>query len=73
METGNINQLMNCKGEINAIDYTGERKIIKRLEPEEAFETLGVYLAPSGNQEKAYSEMKSKATQWAERICTSFL
>ena len=49
-------------------DHNHVRSNLQILDPSEARETLGVELAPDGNNDKAIAEMKKKATDWAEKI-----
>jgi hypothetical protein len=51
-------------------DIHGTRKLVKRYEPWEAQETLGVFLAPDGNLERQFSSMLAKVQQWADAMCT---
>jgi hypothetical protein len=44
--------------------------VIKRLEPYEAYETLGVFLAPDGNLGAQIQKMKKAAVKWADNLCT---
>ena len=50
-----------------------EKGNFNRLEPSEAFETLGVHLAPDGNHEAAYTALSNTAKLWADKVRTSHL
>jgi hypothetical protein len=71
METarGDIDEQWNFR----AKDYDGETKVVQRLELFEAYETLGVLVAPDGNSDAQYAKLLTKATKWAERLRTSTL
>lgn len=60
-------------GELSAKDASGAIKQFKRLTAQQAFETLGIYLSPDGNDEAAVEELKKKAKRWADKIRTCFL
>jgi len=49
-------------------DIANSRKIIKRLEASEAYETLGVFLAPDGNLDEQFKKMQSAAVKWADSL-----
>jgi hypothetical protein len=51
-------------------DIQGVRKPVKRYEPWEAQETLGVILAPDGNLDRQFNSMLSKVRQWADAMRT---
>jgi hypothetical protein len=51
-------------------DIANTRKVIKRLEPHQAYETLGVFLAPDGNLEEQFQKMLAAANKWAENLRT---
>jgi hypothetical protein len=44
-------------GNLSAEDYDGTIKDVTRLETSEAFETLGVWIAPEGTQDRAFNEL----------------
>ena len=46
-------------------DIANERKVIKRLEPHQAHETLGKFLAPDGNLDAQFQKMQQAAKKWA--------
>ncbi len=50
--------IQDSPGELYVNDISEARKAIKRLEPHQAYETLGVYLAPDGNLEHQFQKMK---------------
>ena len=60
-------------GKLMAKDASGSIKQFKRLNAHQAFETLGIHLAPNGSDEAAVAELKKKARKWADKIRTCFL
>jgi hypothetical protein len=61
------------EGVLEARDFDSSRKSIKRLDVSEAFETLGVFLAPDGNDVAQFQKMLTKAEEWASKVQKSFL
>jgi hypothetical protein len=59
-----------CPGELLIDDIHGQRKRIKRLEPFQAYETLGVFLAPDGNTDAQVHKMRNAADLWADQMRT---
>jgi hypothetical protein len=57
-------------GDLYVNDISSNRKTITRLESYQAYETLGVYLAPDGNLEEQFKKMEKAATQWADNLRT---
>jgi hypothetical protein len=49
--------IQDSPGEIYVNNILNQRKAIKRLEPDQAYETLGVFLAPDGNLEAQFDKM----------------
>jgi len=60
----------DCPGELLVNDISNQRKIITRIDACEAYETLGVFLAPDGNNEQQFKKMLSAATKWADGLRT---
>ena len=58
-----------CKLQIK--DANGITKCITRLDPSEAFGTLGTYLAPDGNGKEQMAVMEDQAKTWAARSRTA--
>ena len=58
----------DAPAELWATDIDGRRKALSRREAHSAFETLGVHLAPDGQQQTAFTELKAKAELWASGI-----
>jgi hypothetical protein len=54
-------------------DSQGVLRQLERLEPSEARRTLGVRLAPDGNNRAEHEHLRSISEQWADYICTGFL
>ena len=46
---------------------------LDQLEPSEARETLGVYLAPDGNNDEAVKRLREKAKAWSNLVTTGHL
>ncbi len=59
--------------EISLIGPDGTRETIRRLEPDEAEKTLGIMMAPDGDERAQEKKLRSAATEWAEKIKTGFL
>jgi hypothetical protein len=57
-------------GELYVNDIVNDRKVIKRLEPHEAYETLGVFLSPDGNLDAQVKKMKEAVKKWVEGLRT---
>ena len=66
-------QKLRLDKKLTTRDYDNKIKEIKALDPTEVFETLGVELAPSGQQDNAINTLITKAKNWAERIRVSYL
>ena len=55
------------------VEFNGDKKKIKRLEPHVASKALGVYLAPDGKYNKQFEILDKKIRKWARKIRTSSL
>jgi len=62
--------IQDSPGELMVNDIENNRKVVKRLEPHQAYETLGVYLAPDGNLNEQFQKMKKAASAWANGLRT---
>jgi hypothetical protein len=62
---------MDHPGELRIKDADGVIKCIPRLDPSEAFVTLGTCLAPDGNGKEQMAVMVDQAKTWAARIRTA--
>jgi hypothetical protein len=51
-------------------DIADNRKVVKRLEPHQAYETLGVFLAPDGNLNEQIHKMMKATMSWADGLRT---
>ena len=60
-------------GDILVRDADGERKALQRLEPHEAIETLGIYIAMDGNPKAEVKKLREKADAFAEHVRTGFV
>ena len=54
--------------QMNVTDTSGNVQQIERLNPSVAKKTLGVWLAPDGNNRKAVSELRRISEEWADRV-----
>lgn len=71
--TWKYKSIADVPGVLQACDFDGQIKELHRLEVDEAFETLGVWISPSGDISSQVSKMKDKAIRWAERLRASHL
>jgi hypothetical protein len=62
--------IQDCHGELTVNDISNQRKTIKHLEPNQAYETLGVFLEPDGNLHEQYNKMHTAASHWADALQT---
>lgn len=60
-------------GELTVLDLDGRRCTLRRLAAHEADKTLGVYLAPDGNNDAQVKYLRTKAVTWAESIRVGML
>jgi hypothetical protein len=60
-------------GDLYVNDIFGVRKVVKRLEPYQAYETLGIFLALDGNLEAQLQKMKNVAIKWTDNLRTGSL
>ena len=58
---------------ITVKDNEDQRQNLVQKEPHVAMKTLGVHLAPDGNNKEVASQLKEKALDWSEKIKTSHL
>jgi len=65
--------IQDSPGELTVQDIAKTRKVIKWLEPHQAYETLGVFLAPDGNLEEQFQKMLTVANKWAENLRTGII
>jgi len=61
-------RILDTPGVLLVNNIANSRKIIKRLEASEAYETLGVFLAPDGNLDEQFKKMQSAAVKWADSL-----
>lgn len=62
--------IQDSPGDLWVNNIANNRKVIKRLEPYQVYETLGVFLAPDGNPEQQILKLKNVAIKWADGLCT---
>jgi hypothetical protein len=62
--------IQDAPGDLYVNDISNTRKVVQRLEPHQAYETLGVFLAPDGNLDAQYQKMRQAATTWADNLRT---
>jgi hypothetical protein len=60
-------------GVLRALDHDNIRKVVPRLDHTEAYETLGVFVAPDGNHQVEYEYLMTKAKRWADKLRTATL
>jgi hypothetical protein len=60
-------------GDILVPDADGQTKILPRLDPHKANETLGIHIAMDGNQRAEVEGMRNKTAAFAEKIRTGFI
>jgi len=65
--------IQDSPGELKVNDIEGNRKIISRLEPHQAYETLGVYLAPDGNSMQQVAKLTLAVKTWMDNLRTGVL
>jgi hypothetical protein len=65
--------IAECPGDISAKDLSGEEKIIRRLEADDAAETLGIFLAPSGSRTGQIAKLQGKVLEWVKHISSGRL
>jgi hypothetical protein len=46
----------------------GQRQELRRCQPYDAQETLGIYLAPDGNHKQQLNKMLQLSTRWADSM-----
>ena len=59
--------------ELTAIDHRGHRNPVQQLATNQAFETLGVLLAPNGCDKESVQALTMHASKWSEKLNQSFL
>ncbi len=52
----------NFPSDLYADDISGEHKKLRRLEPHQAYKTLGVFIAPDGNLTDHFNKLLTLAT-----------
>jgi hypothetical protein len=60
-------------GQLTVKDWDGIVKPIQRMEPTEAYETLGLWMAPDGNLDEQFDRLLTMVKHWSDRIRTSYL
>jgi hypothetical protein len=60
-------------GVLLAKDFDAHTKEVARHAPSKAFATLGAWIAPDGNQTRAFQEMRNVAVKWADQIRVAYL
>jgi hypothetical protein len=59
--------IKDTPGQLTVKDWDGIVKPIQRMEPTEAYETLGLWMAPDGNLHKQFDRLLTMVKQWIER------
>ena len=69
-ETGQWNYCNNITPNSKIImkDMTNEEKTLKKIQPDEAIETLGVHLTTNGSDDIQFQVLRSKAVDWANKV-----
>jgi hypothetical protein len=62
--------IQDAPGDLYVNDISNTRKVVQRLEPHQAYETLRMFLAPDGNLDAQYQKMRQAATTWADNLRT---
>jgi len=62
--------IQDSSGQLQVNDISDHRKTIKRLETHEAYETLGVFLAPDGNSHAQFEKMCKAVVTWVDSLRT---
>jgi hypothetical protein len=65
--------IMECPGELSARDIEGQRRLLRRVEVDQAEETLGVFLAPTGTLTGQLNKFNAKIQQWTEKLAAGRL
>ena len=60
-------------GDILVQDADGKTKILPQLNPHEANETLGIFIAMDGNQKAEVIKLRAKAEPFADQVRTGFV
>jgi hypothetical protein len=55
---------------VNGHNINNVRKAVRRIQPDQAEETLGVWISPNGNTRTQYDKMLEKALLWVEQMRT---
>jgi hypothetical protein len=63
----------DCPYELTVPIGNGQRTKITQMDPSDAAETLGVWLAPDGNNKQAIIALLEKSTLWADKVRTGYL
>ena len=58
-------------GRLTGLDFDNRRKTVQRLDTNEAYETLGVFLSPDGSMDVEFEELMKKAKKWADKLRTA--
>jgi hypothetical protein len=65
--------IQESPGDLQINDILSNRKNIRRLEPSQAYETLGVYLAPDGILDAQIEKMSKSVMNWVDGLRTGRL
>jgi hypothetical protein len=66
-------KIADLPGELTVKDFDGIVKPIQRMEPDETFETLGLWIAANGSLDRQFETLLDKVKNWSDKIRTSFL
>jgi len=59
--------------EFTVKDHNDEEQPLRKKGPHDSTETLGVYLAPDGNNKTAIQELRKKSERWRDLVRTGHL
>jgi hypothetical protein len=66
-------KIADLLGELTVKDFNDIIKPIQRMEPDQAFETLGLWIAADGSLDRQFEMLLDKVKKWSDRIRASFL
>jgi hypothetical protein len=69
----NYAKIADVPGELTIKDFDGIVKLIQQMEPDKAFDTLGLWIAAEGSLDRQFKMLLDKVKKWSDKIHTSFL
>jgi hypothetical protein len=61
-------KIIECPGDIKVKNIEGDIELIRRIETDEAEETLGIFIAPDGNRRRQVEKMIKLGKDWVENM-----